>query len=1114
MKRGTMSVWTAAVAASAALSVMAETVTVNPPAGTVTNVRAFVTGEDALAVNTGATGGTVYLNPSSTHTGGTTLGSGTLVISQPVGADVLVGELGAGPFVQQGGTLRYAGPADGTWTRAATNTASTSTGAVVWQIDNDLTMDCDVAQTAGGFVKTGPGTLTFTQPFNFGGTTEIPGSTRKSQMNLSPDRAPTQGHGNFSLVDGTVVIDTPVSDDSPITAPATNVLTAAGVATVGTLTTLDGTETTGVLEQRGGVTRTAGILSIGFCNGSTSNSETPLSPTVRVTGGRFLVGATGTSPVYMGANESVSAFQGQRSAPLLDVSSANRFLCKTIHMAYTPGASSTIRVHDGGYLYALDGHVYTGNYKTYDDPEPTTNLVEVTGEGSWMSFQHFYNDNKNNGMVTTFRIADGGTVEMRNFANSTKGKLHLVVDGGVWRHRNHNSTSAHFPSSMTSIKVGPGGFYTYFNNGSNDFPVVWEKGIEPLDNSGTDGGLHITKGSGSLPYLNINAANTYCGPTEISFTRVYLGKNGKLPSDTALSVYGNNGGLIITNGITHTVGSFTFGRDGSTESPFLGFGPNARLDVTGVFHLGDRTSTPKFHLFEKQGGTNALVTAGTYTFVTTREEDLDDLARLAGGATFPLKPDTVDYVCTADVADGRARLRVIVAPAGSAPAASGDPLILNNTVLDETLTATAEQLAAARTIYTNPGYTDNKHGPVELGALTGFAAGGKLFAGNGTTYASDLSFATSASDIKLGFGTLAYTGGDATIPGVTIDASNNRSSVLSITNANTTLTLAEMNVVTGGFTKIGPGTLKLKPPAGTTLVLTRNTADNGNYNGVTAYGDGPSSGTRAVNVTGGWMEIGTVGDPTDAPDVFAPADFSVGSQSHRNGIAEQTAGSLRLNNGSLYVNSYLYIGYYCGNYASNPDVILTPTIEQNGGFLSCTVFRLGQCNDGNQQTASPRYFLHGGTNVVRNVVNAGQSAVAKGHTYHATIDVDGGLMVVTNDFICGNNASAIGVDVAIHGNGRVEVCGDFYPAYNNTRDTNTFLLAENGVLRTGTISGRRHLRERASRVRQHAHLQDAESLHRRGRPEHRPFPARGAGSPQQLAGRPADVRPRPGLRGN
>jgi len=332
MKSAKMLAWVVAAAASAALPALAATVTVNAPAGSETNAFAFVAGEDSLAVNTGATGGTVHLSPYSTHTGGTTLGSGTLVLQKPVGAEETTGELGAGPFVQQGGTLRYAGPADGVWTRAVTNTASAATAAVVWQIDNDLTMDCDVAQTAGGFVKTGPGTLTFTQPFNFGGTTEVPGSTRKSMMDLSPDRAPTQGHGNFSLVDGTVVIDTPVSDDSPITAPATNVLTAAGIATVGTLTTLDGTETTGILEQLGGVTRTAGILSIGFCNGSTNNSETPLSPTVRVTGGRFLVGATGTAAVYMGVNESVSAFQGQRSAPLLDVSSANRFICKTTDM--------------------------------------------------------------------------------------------------------------------------------------------------------------------------------------------------------------------------------------------------------------------------------------------------------------------------------------------------------------------------------------------------------------------------------------------------------------------------------------------------------------------------------------------------------------------------------------------------------------------------------------------------------------------------------------------------------------------------------------------------------------------------------------------------------------
>jgi len=202
MKRGTMAVWTAAVAASAALSVMAETVTVNPPAGTVTNVRAFVTGENALAVNTGATGGTVHLNPSSTHTGGTTLGSGTLVVTQPARPEAGIGELGAGPFTQTGGTLRYAGPAGGLWTGAITNQPAVDTDAVVWQIDNDLTVAGAVGQPSGAFIKTGKGTLTFTEPFVLGGGTASTDANRKKLMDLSPDRAPTQGYGPVTVTDG------------------------------------------------------------------------------------------------------------------------------------------------------------------------------------------------------------------------------------------------------------------------------------------------------------------------------------------------------------------------------------------------------------------------------------------------------------------------------------------------------------------------------------------------------------------------------------------------------------------------------------------------------------------------------------------------------------------------------------------------------------------------------------------------------------------------------------------------------------------------------------------------------------------------------------------------
>ena len=1018
--------------------VCAETVTIDTAAGTTNRLQRVYTGELDLSINSGATGGVVLPRPYSTYSGTTTLGSGTLVVTTPA-REGHAGELGAyGPFIQTGGTLQYSGVPGGVWTRPITNSPAVDTAAVVWQIDNDLTMDCDVWQPTGCFIKDGPGTLTFTKPFKLGGCSTKYSGIYNTLTDFSPDRAPTTGYAPFTISDGTVVIDTP---------NGTNSLSGADInLAIGQGRTLTGEETTGVLILSNGVTRSAGRINIGSSNGYTTNTGKQPEPTIRIVNGASLyVGSSGDCVFYTG----VRWYNGgtQWCAPRLEVSGKGSTLsCKGLSVSYNEGASTTVVVSDGGLLTTLSADV---TISSNSGSASTTNEIIVTGAGTYLKCRAVNNNKKS---TTNVRLLDGGILEMWNFKNGGGGKLNLIVDGGIWRHRNKDGDGPHFPSTMTSVKVGPGGMTTFFNGGAEGYPVIWEKGIEPLDDSGTDGGLHITQGASAMPPLRINAANTYCGPTEISFTRVYLGKNGRLPSGTALSVYGNNGGLIITNGITQTVGSFTFGRDNGTDSPFLGFGPNARLDVTGELHVGDRTQLPKFHLFETQGGTDALVTAGTYTFITAREEDYADLVRLAGCATFPLKPDTVDYVCTADVADGRARLRVTVAPAGSAPAASGDPLILNNTDTNATLTATAEQLAAARSIYTNPGYASNVHGPVELGALTGFAAGGNLVSGSGTTYASDLSFANSVSNITLGFGTLAYTGPDATIPGVTIAASPNRSAVLSITNENTTLTLAEMNVVTGGFTKIGPGTLKLKPPAGTTLVLPRNTSDNSSYNGVTVCGDGPSSGTRAVNLTGGWTEIGTVGDPTDAPDVYGPADFSVGSQSHRNGIAEQTAGSLRINNGSLYVG-YLYISYYCGNYASNPELNLTPTIEQNGGLLSCSVFRLAQCNDSNQQTASPRYFLHGGTNIVREAVNAGQSAVAKGHTYRALIDVDGGLMVVSNNFICGNNANAIGVDTSIRGNGRVEVGGIFYPAYANTRDTNTFQLAENGVLRAGTISG-------------------------------------------------------------
>lgn len=99
------SVFFAAFAATAAATVAAATVTLAPPDGTTTNVLKLYTGDTAVEV-TGP--GAVKLNPSNTHTGGTTLSGGTLVLSGniPAGGPSPVG---TGTFTVSGGTLRGTG---------------------------------------------------------------------------------------------------------------------------------------------------------------------------------------------------------------------------------------------------------------------------------------------------------------------------------------------------------------------------------------------------------------------------------------------------------------------------------------------------------------------------------------------------------------------------------------------------------------------------------------------------------------------------------------------------------------------------------------------------------------------------------------------------------------------------------------------------------------------------------------------------------------------------------------------------------------------------------------------------------------------------------------------
>ena len=110
-----------------AAATVAETVTFTPAAGVTTNVLQLYSGDTALEI---AGPGTVKLNNSNLHAGGTTLSGGTLVISGniPAGGPSPVG---TGTFTVSGGTLRGSGTFGGNITGTGDFTIEAPNGFVL-----------------------------------------------------------------------------------------------------------------------------------------------------------------------------------------------------------------------------------------------------------------------------------------------------------------------------------------------------------------------------------------------------------------------------------------------------------------------------------------------------------------------------------------------------------------------------------------------------------------------------------------------------------------------------------------------------------------------------------------------------------------------------------------------------------------------------------------------------------------------------------------------------------------------------------------------------------------------------------------------------------------------
>ena len=133
---------------------IADTVTLAPPDGVSTNVLALFTGDTAVEV---AGPGTVKLNPSNMHTGGTTLSDGTLILT----GDIPAGgpsPVGTGAFTVSGGTLRGTGSFGGNITGTKAFTIEAQDG---WAWTGVNTFGAAVT-VSDGELEIADGTSTFT----------------------------------------------------------------------------------------------------------------------------------------------------------------------------------------------------------------------------------------------------------------------------------------------------------------------------------------------------------------------------------------------------------------------------------------------------------------------------------------------------------------------------------------------------------------------------------------------------------------------------------------------------------------------------------------------------------------------------------------------------------------------------------------------------------------------------------------------------------------------------------------------------------------------------------------------------------------------------------------
>ena len=337
-------------------------------------------------------------------------------------------------------------------------------------------------------------------------------------------------------------------------------------------------------------------------------------------------------------------------------------------------------------------------------------------------------------------------------------------------------------------------------------------------------------------------------------------------------------------------------------------------------------------------------------------------------------------------------------------------------------------------------------------SLAGFT--GPLTAGSGLTTISDISFAAANPTwLTLGPGTLHYTGSDATLAGLYINAGAGHSGVLRTDND---ITLLGAVTGAGAIMKKGAGDLILKGNGSFQLGNVDNSHTGANpkdafgvaglSNGIQANGDGPTTALKNLMVSEGRVVIGTVGDDDDAPMVTLPNGFSIGQRSAVTEGSMETAGEIVMNNGSFYSGSALYFPFYCGMPATTPPEGLEAKLTINGGTFSVSQVNMG--HDGTfVHTTSASLTLNGGAFNCRGAYYMGYQAVTSEVDVAYSIVINGGTFTA-KDIVLGNQAGSAPGEIHVNNGGTLVVSNTFTLGKASTAHPQKFYLNAGGTLKT------------------------------------------------------------------